>query len=129
DGFKAVGEGSLGGAGCVERAKLAEDLIRERLKPVWNDILAFRFDIFGISSLFGNISDGVPELNEVRFRVAAHCRNREAARAVCIASGMVYFDRPAGVGGPRSEIVEALRVYGVPVDRSAVTIETEVVTV
>ncbi len=127
DGFKAVAEGSVGGAGCIERAQLIEAIVRERLKPFRDDILDFRFDIHGISTLFGPLSDRPPELNEVRYRAAAHCRTREAARAVCIETGMVYFDRPAGVGGPRAEIVEALTVVGVPVERSAVSIETEVV--
>jgi hypothetical protein len=128
DGFKALAEGSMGGGGCLDRAQLAEDLIRERLKPWKDDILSLRFDIHGISTLFGKLQDPPPALNEVRFRVAAHCRTRDAARAVCFETGMVYFDRPAGVGGPQASVVEALTVIGVPVERSAVTIRNEVVT-
>ena len=128
NGYKAVAEGSIGGFGCIDRAKLAEEIIRERVKSVQDDIIDMRFDIFGISTMYGNLANAPTELNELRYRVTAHCRTRDAAKVVCNETGMVYFDRPAGVAGPRAEIIEALTVVGVPVDRSAVSIQTEVVT-
>lgn len=129
NGFKAVSEISLGGGGCMERAKLAEDIIRERLKPYAADIVDMKVEIHGISTMYGNIANAPKELNELRMRVAARCNTRAAAKEVCEETGMVYFDRPAGVAGPRSQIIEAFNVIGVPVERSAVSIETEVVTV
>ena len=128
NGYKAVSEGSLGGAGCMERAKLVEDIVRERLKPYFGDIIDMKFEIYGISTMYGNLANAPAELNELRYRVAARCRTRAVAKEVCEETGMVYFDRPAGVAGPRSQIIEAFNVIGVPVDRSAVNIETEVVT-
>ena len=128
NGFKAISEGSLGGAGCMGRAKLVEDIVRERLKPYADDIMDMKFEIYGISSLYGNIANAPGELNELRYRVAARTKTRAAAKEVCEETGMVYFDRPAGVAGPHSRIIEAFNVIGVPVDRDAVTIETEVVT-
>ncbi|HKR87446.1 MAG TPA: acyclic terpene utilization AtuA family protein [Phenylobacterium sp.] len=128
NGYKALAEGSLGGFGCVDRAKLVEEIVRERLRPLEGEILDLRFDIYGVSTMYGNAANVPPELNELRYRVAAHCRTRDAARVVCNETGMVYFDRPAGVAGPKAEIIEALTVVGVPVDRSAVSVQTEVVT-
>src|SRR5260221_1727380 len=128
-GYKAIGEASLGGAGCLDRAKLAADIIRERLTSYKDDIIDMKFEIFGISTMYGNLSNAPNDLNELRYRVAAHCRTRQVAKEVCNEVGMVYFDRPAGVAGPRSQIIDAFTVIGVPVERDAVTIETEVVTV
>ena len=129
NGFKAISEGSLGGAGCLDRAKLTEDIIFERLKPLQDEILDIKFEIYGISTMYGNLANAPTNLNELRYRVAAHCRTREAAKEICNEVGMIYFDRPAGVAGPKSQIIDAYNVVGVPVERSAVTIETEIVTV
>ena len=129
NGFKAISEGSLGGSGCLDRAKLVEDIIRERIKPHRHDILDMKFEIYGISTLYGNLTHVSTGLNELRYRVAAHCRTRQVAREFCNEVGMVYFDRPAGIAGPRSQIIEAYNIIGVPVERSAVTVETEVITV
>jgi len=129
NGFKAVSEISLGGTGCMDRARLAEDIIRERLRAYGGDIDELRMEIYGISTMYGNLANAPAELNELRMRVAARCRTRAAAKEVCEETGMVYFDRPAGVAAPRSQIIEAFNVIGVPVDRSAVTVETELVTV
>jgi hypothetical protein len=126
-GWKAISEISIGGPGCFERTRLAEQLIRERLKSYCDEIVDMRFDVHGISALFGKLRKAPPELNEIRLRVAAHCKSRAAARTVCDEAGMVYFDRPAGVGGPQARIVEALGVYGVPLEREAASIACEVV--
>jgi hypothetical protein len=128
NGYKAIAEGSLGGFGCMERAKLAEEIIRERLRPVQDDIIDWRFDIYGVSTMYGNAAYAPAELNELRYRVAAHCRTRNTARLVCNETGMTYFDRPAGVAAPKAEIIEALTVVGVRVDRDAAHIRTEIVT-
>lgn len=129
NGYKAISEGSLGGTGCLDRARLVEEIIRERLEPFKDDILDMKFQIYGISSMYGHLTNAPTDLNELRYRVAAHCRTRHVAKEFCNEVGMIYFDRPAGVAGPRSQIVEAYNVIGVPVERAAVTIETEVVTV
>ena len=129
NGFKAVSEGSVGGWGCMERAKLIEDIVRERIKPLGDDIVDWKFEIYGITTMYGNAANAPADLNELRYRAVARCRTKYAAREFCNEVGMVYFDRPAGVAGPKSYIVDAFNVIGVPVDRDAVSIETEVVTV
>ena len=52
-GFKAVGEISYGGTGCVERARRAEEIVRVRLEPEAAGIDEIRFDLHGATASSG----------------------------------------------------------------------------
>src|SRR5882724_315407 len=102
-GWKAVAEISFGGPGCVSRARLGEEVVRRRLEPIESDIEEIRYDLVGMTSLFWDrLSSQHPA--EVRLRVAARCRTREAAVAVGYEVKYLYFG-PAGAGGATQSIV------------------------
>jgi hypothetical protein len=107
-GWRAVGEISFGGPGCVSRARLGEELVRRRLGPLEGDIEDIRYDLVGMTSLFGDrLSSEHPA--EVRLRVAARCSTKEAAAAVAYEVECLYFG-PAGAGGATQSVVPAIGV-------------------
>lgn len=123
-GWKAVGEMSYGGPGCVARARRAEEIVRARLERYAGDIDEMRCDLQGMSSLFGDrMPGGHP--TEVRLRFAARTHTREAAEAVVHEVELLYFG-PAGGGGATGSVVPALGVTPAYVPRELVPLETEV---
>lgn len=125
-GFKATGEMSYGGPGCVDRARRAEEIVRRRLERWSDDIDELRVDLQGMTSLFGDRLTG-PTPTEVRLRVAARTHSEEAARAVAHEVELLYFG-PAGGGGNTWSVVPALGVTPAYVPRELVPLETEVLT-
>jgi hypothetical protein len=125
-GWKAVGEISYGGPGCVGRARRGEEIVRNRLDPISADIDEIRSDLHGMTALFGDRPVG-PEPTEVRLRVAARCATREAAERVITEVEWLYFG-PAGAGGATGSVVPAIGVTPAFIPRDEVALELEVVT-
>lgn len=125
-GWKAVTEVSYGGPGCLTRAQLAEEILRQRLADTGVETGKLRFDYHGISALFGaGVARDEPD--EVRLRVAALCDDRRHARAVCEEAALLYFDRPAGMGATQSSVTEAQVGVATSLPRGSVRVEHEVV--
>jgi hypothetical protein len=126
EGFKGVAEASLGGPGCLERAELAEEIIRRRLVRFGAGIERYRIDRHGSSALFeGQIRSGYPA--EVRLRLALRAPTRDAAEAAVREMEYLFFG-PAGIGGISHSVVPAIGVTPAYLDREAVQLRTEVVT-
>jgi len=123
-GWKAVGEISYAGPGCLERARRGEEIVRRRLEPLSRDIQEIRYDLVGMTSLTGGVMNGgYPP--EVRLRVAARCSSRQVADAVSYEVEYLYFG-PAGAGGATGSVVPAIGVTRALIPRSSVSLETEV---
>jgi hypothetical protein len=124
-GWKATGEMSYGGPGCVERARRAEEIVRVRLDRFADRIDDVRFDLQGFDSLFGDrLRGGYP--TEVRLRMALRTRDVDVARAAVHEMELLYFG-PAGGGGAVGSVVPALGVTPAYVPRDLVTLDVEVV--
>jgi hypothetical protein len=124
-GWKAVGEISYGGPGCVQRARRAEEIVRRRLEPFAAQIDDLRIDLQGVDSLFGDrMPGGYPA--EVRLRLAARSPSRQVAQAALDEIEYLYFG-PAGGGGVSTSVVPALAVTPALVPRELVPVETSVV--
>lgn len=126
-GWKAVAEFSVGGPGCIDRARLAETILRDRLAELVPGVQKLRIDFMGLTALFGR-GDLPQGIEEIRVRVAALCDTRAAAVEVCEETGLLYFDRPQGIGGPKASVDEAYQTLKVPVSREAVVTQTQIVT-
>jgi acyclic terpene utilization AtuA family protein len=123
-GWKATGEMSYGGPGCVERARRAEEIVRKRLEPFADEIDDLRVDLQGVNSLFGDrMPGGYP--SEVRLRVAVRSTSLDVARTAAHESELLYFG-PAGGGGNVTSVVPALGVTPAYVPRDLVPVRTEV---
>jgi hypothetical protein len=125
-GWKAVGEISYGGPGCVERARRGEEILRKRIEPLAAEITELRVDFHGMSALFGDqIKNGHP--TEVRMRMAARCSGKAVAEALVHEVEWMYFG-PAGGGGVALSVVPAIGVTPAFLPREDLRIECEVVT-
>jgi len=122
-GWKAVGEISYAGPGCLDRARRGEEIVRRRLAGLGPAVEELRCDLVGLNSVAGGVVAGGPP-PEVRLRVAARCATRPAAEQVVYESELLYFG-PAGAGGATGSVVPLLGVTPAYLPRSEVRIETE----
>lgn len=121
DGY--IGEGQVGYAGinAVPRARLAAEIVKERLARRGFTYSEMRVDLIGMSSLHGP-QDHYPEPYEVRLRIAARTDDPRAAEAVGFETRAMHVNGPAGGGGGSDPIVrEILAVQSLLLPREAVT--------
>jgi hypothetical protein len=120
DGFIGEGQVSYAGINAVARAKLAAQVVQQRLKENPYNYSDMRVDLIGMSSLHGKEPDG-PEPYEVRLRIAARCDSREAAGQVGFEVRAMHVNGPSGGGGGIDPIVrEILAVQSVLLPRHLV---------
>lgn len=122
-GWRVVAEMSFGGTGCVDRARLAEEIVRDQLAEDKVSVERMNTSLIGMDSL-GLVGDPVVP-SEVRLRVAAICPTQDAARAVARAVEYLYLG-PAGAGGAASRVERAVGVTPTYVDRDLVPTRIEV---
>ena len=118
DGFIGEGQISYGGPGAVARARLALDIVRERLALTGVQTSELRFDLIGVNALHGETAGaGWAEPYEVRARVAG--RTASLAQAMLIGNEVetLYTNGPAGGGGVTRSTREVLAVQSVLLPR------------
>jgi len=119
DGYIGEGQISYGGPGAVERAKLALEIVRERLAATGVETRELRFDLIGVNALYGDMAQGeaTPPF-EVRVRVAG--RTATAAQAARIGNEVetLYTNGPAGGGGATQATREVIAVQSVLMPRT-----------
>lgn len=124
-GWKGTGEMSFAGTGCVERARLGEDMVRKRVEPMLGDIDDFRIDLHGLTAMYGEqFQAGYPP--EVRLRIAVRSRQKDVAQAVVDEAEHLWSNGPAGAGGALVRLDKAIGVTPAFVPRSDVEITGEV---
>ncbi|GAB3677111.1 acyclic terpene utilization AtuA family protein [Salinisphaera aquimarina] len=119
------------GPGAVNKARLAEKILRERFKIVDLQAEDVRFDIVGVNAVHGTMSPA-PAVDpyEVAVRVAARCRSRaEAAKVGREVDGMAV----SGLGSTgkrvphQDRVREVIGIWSTLVDRQAVVPKVEFV--
>jgi hypothetical protein len=122
DGYIGEGQISYGGPGALARARLALDIVRERLTLTGVQTRELRFDLIGVNALHGETAvAGYAEPYEVRARVAG--RTASLAEAVRIGNEVetLYTNGPAGGGGVTKLAREVVAVQSVLLPREHVT--------
>lgn len=121
DGWIGDGQISYAGPGAVARARLAADVVRERLRLIGVSPREIRFDLIGVNALHGDRVDGQPppEPYEVRLRVVAKTDTARDAKRVAQEVETLYTNGPAGGGGASMAVrqVLAMRSTLIPRDR------------
>jgi hypothetical protein len=116
-GFVGEGEISYAGAKALERARLAGEIVRERLKE---DIADMRLDLIGMDSAH-RTDFGYPHTPyEVRLRIAARTATRALAERVGEEVEALWINGPAGGGGVRRYAQERIGVVSLLLERSRV---------
>jgi hypothetical protein len=121
EGWIGEAEITYAGLGCLNRARLAEAVVRERLKIGGVKLEELRVDYIGMNSLHGAAS--LPTLNEpyeVRVRFAGRAlAKRDAAKLAGEVETLVG-KGPAMSSLPRTGVREVLAIYSVLIPREAV---------
>lgn len=123
DGFLGEGQISYGGPGAAARGRLALDIVAERLKRLGEEIVDLRLDLIGVNALSGGVGATGREPAEVRARVAARTRTRQAALAIGREVEALYTNGPAGGGGVFQSAQPILAIASGFIDRERVRAE------
>jgi hypothetical protein len=124
EGWIGEAEITYAGLGCLERAKLAEHVVRERLKIGGVKLQELRVDYLGINALHGDASLPTPGTPyEVCLRFAG--RSREKRDAVKLANEVetLVGKGPCSSSIPRKHLREVLAIYSCLIPRSAIKAE------
>jgi hypothetical protein len=128
DGFIGEGQISYGGPGAVARAKLALEIVRERLEMTGVATRELRFDLIGIDSLYGAaLGEHNAQPYEVRVRVAGRTDSMEQAVRIGNEVETLYTNGPAGGGGVTKTAREVIAVQSVLLPRELVRPSFEMV--
>lgn len=118
-GFRCEAEISYAGRGAVSRARLAGEIVRER---VGTHVKEIRIDLVGASSIHGEAISRDREPYECRLRVAALGDSADQAEAVAEEVTALYTNGPAGGGGLRTRTDEVIGVLSTTIPRSDVEV-------
>jgi hypothetical protein len=117
-GYVGEGEISYGGANALSRARLAGEIVRQRLGKAFPDL---RVDLIGSTSLHGRSFDSGEQPYEVRLRVAARAPTPERAMLVGEEVETLYTNGPAGGGGTRKYVHEQIGIVSTMIERERVS--------
>jgi Acyclic terpene utilisation family protein AtuA len=121
DGYIGAGEMGYAGPNAVARARLAGEVVAERLRRRGLTYSEYRCDLIGMTSLHGDNGAAKPEPYEVRLRIAARTENRKAADAVGAEVRALHMQGPGMAGGGINlGAREVLAVKSVLLDRALV---------
>lgn len=129
DCFIGEGEISYGGPGCYERALLALDIVKERLKIRNIEVDEIKYDIIGANSLYWNSDKQPTSYEEVRVRVAARCKDKSTAAIIGGEVETLYTNGPAGGGGATKKVSEIISVASILVPKKDINIEVRMLEV
>lgn len=120
DCFIGEGEISYAGPGCLERAKLAAEIVEKRLALTEVRYDELRIDYIGINSIYKNNDRKYNTPEEVRLRVSARTKTKYDADQIGNEVETLYTNGPAGGGGATKAVSEVLSVASILINRNDV---------
>jgi len=130
DCFIGDGEISYGGPGCLARAKLALEILKERLELVApGQFDEMKYDLIGCNSLYWNPDYTYNEPSEVRVRVAGRAKTKAIADLVPNEVEALYTNGPAGGCGAVKRTRDIVSVASILINRDDVKPQVTVYTV
>jgi hypothetical protein len=121
DGYVGEGQFSYAGAGALARARLALEIVTERLRLTGVATTELRLDIIGVDSVHrGALVGSGPEPQEARIRVIG--RSATLADAIRIGNEVetLWLNGPAGGGGAWKSAREVIAAVSTLIPRSEV---------
>ena len=132
-GFLGEGEVTLAGPNCLARARMARDVLRDRMVRRGLDV-RLRVDLIGVASVHDS-DDGAlaaaytgPEPAEVRVRLAAESPVRDDADQAAREALALLCCGPAGTGGARWSVTPRIHTRSYLVPRAMVPTTVTVAT-
>lgn len=111
DCYIGEGEISYGGPNCLARARLAAQVLEQRLKIRWLQLGEVKIDLIGVNSLNWSLSrTRNDDPDEIRVRVAVRTKDRTAAARVGEEVEAMYTNGPAGGCGAVKRVTEIMSV-------------------
>jgi hypothetical protein len=121
DGIVGEGQISYAGPGAYNRAKLAGEVVKERIDQRDIEYRDIRVDFIGVDALHGEIGRRQTEdPYEVRLRVAAKCPTQRDADRVTRLVENLYGSGPAGGGGGMRDSKRVIGIVSTLIDRDDV---------
>jgi len=129
-GFKAVGTLVYSWPDAVEKAELADRILRERL-----DRLDLRFDkihteFVGVSATHGRLAGQMADVPEVQFRIGVRGEDRAAVERFTREIAPLVLNGPpsvTGFAGGRPKVEEIVAYWPALIDKRVVTTAVEIV--
>jgi hypothetical protein len=120
-GYQAfyLGEGEItyAGSNAVTRAKLAADIVQERLKLLFPEL---RVDLVGLNSVHGDAFHKNAQPYEVRLRIAGKAATPDKAALIGEEVEALYTNGPGGGGGIRKYVHETVGIVSTLIPREKV---------
>ena len=116
-GFIGEGEISYAGAFALERAQLAGEIIKERIKDCFENL---RIDYIGSTSVHTYALAKNYNAYEIRLRIAGKANTAEKAALIGEEVEALYTNGPAGGGGVRKYVNEVIGIISTLVDRNKI---------
>ena len=121
EGWIGEGEITYAGLGCLNRARLAEQVVRKRIEIAGIQLQELRVDYIGLNSLHGDAS--IPPKDppyEVRLRFAGRALNKRDAVRLGNEVETLVGKGPCSSSLPRQYVREVLAIYSCLIPRSVV---------
>ncbi len=128
-GYLAEAEVAYAGPGAAERASLAADIVKDRIKQVHGIDEPCRTDLIGLNAIHGLELETNMDSRDVRLRAAFRCDDHAIADTLLWEVESLLCCGPAGGGGYRGRIEPSVLTYSTFVDRNQVAPETEILIV
>ena len=121
DGFIGEGQISYAGSNAVARARLALEVVAERLRMAGVALSELRCDVIGVDSVLrGPIPQDRDEPLDVRARIAGRAETLRDAQRIGRETEAIWLNGPAGGGGATWSAREVIAAASVLLPRDAV---------
>ncbi len=127
-GLLAEAEVSYAGPGAAERARMAGDIVAERMADLHGTNGPMRIDLIGVSALHGSAVEYHAAAGDVRLRCAMRASSQSEAELLLWEVESLLCCGPAAGGGYRGHVTPSVITYSAFVDRQDVVPALEVFT-
>ena len=118
---------SYAGPGAVDRAKLAAEVVEERMRGLHGLNGPLRIDLIGVQALHGTALDYPGDARDVRLRAALRAGSRDEAELLLWEVESLLCCGPAGGGGYRGRITPSVITHNAFLPRDRVRSRVEVI--
>ena len=117
---------SYAGEGAQDRARMAGDIVMERMRRVHGTNAPVRVDLIGVDSLHATARDYPTDTRDVRVRCAMRASSRDEAELLLWEVESLLCCGPSAGGGYRGAVTPSVITYSASIDRDAVAPRVEV---